>query len=133
MGAVENFAEGLRNLGFEPEFRSDDLVAFAYVVEVGPLAGDTVTIGLHVPADWPMSPPSGPIISPRILPLHPGQEIGHPYGGVHDNAELGAEGHYLSRPFPGWPTTDRTVCAYMGHIRHLFDTLPDDLQRRTDD
>jgi hypothetical protein len=133
MAAAETFAEGLRSLGFTPELRGGDLVVFDYEIEVGPLSGETVKIGLHVPGDWPMTPPSGPIVAPRILPLHPGQEIGHPYGGVHDNPELGSEGHYLSRPFPGWPQTDRSVCAYLGHIRHLFDTLPDDLQRSTDD
>ncbi|MGD0197170.1 MAG: hypothetical protein ABSC56_04595 [Solirubrobacteraceae bacterium] len=132
MTGAEAFAEGLRSLGFTPELRNETLVVFDYEVEVGPLTGETCTIGLQVAADWPLTPPGGPIIAPRILPIHPGQDVGHPYGGVHENPELGVPAHYLSRPFPGWAATDRSVCAYLGHIRHLFDTLPDELQRRTD-
>ncbi len=121
------FAEGLRGLGYTPELRGQDLVVFDYAVEVGPLVGQAFKIGLRIGGDWPLNPPGGPITAPRFLPINPSQERGHPFGGVHENNELGEAGHYLSRPFRGWSTTDRTVSAYMGHVRHLFDTLPSDL------
>lgn len=121
------FVEGLRSLGYEPELRSQSLVVFDYEVEVGPLAGSTFMVGLHVGGDWPLNPPGGPIIAPPFLPINPDQSAGHPYGGVHSNGDLGQAGHYLSRPFQKWAETDRSVATYMAHIRHLFDTLPDEL------
>ena len=123
----EGFIEGLRSLGYEPELRSQSLVVFDYEVEVGPLAGSTFRVGLRVAGHWPLSPPGGPIIAPPFLPINPNQTAGHPYGGVHANGELGQAGHYLSRPFRKWAQTDRSVATYMAHIRHLFDTLPDEL------
>lgn len=49
---------------------------------------------------------------------------------MHEAPNLGPDWEYWSRPImAAWPNTDRTVLAYMGHVRHLFDTLPDDLNQ----
>lgn len=133
MVGVDGFVDGLRALGYQPEHRGGDLVVFNYEVEVGPMAGGRVTLALHVPGDWPASPPSGPIVAPRLLPINPDGAKGHPYGAVHEAPDLGSAWEYWSRPFANsWPQTDRSVLAYLSHIRHLFDTLPDDLEALPD-
>jgi hypothetical protein len=45
----------------------------------------------------------------------------HPSGGIHAS-DFGDGWQYWSRPFSNWNRTDRTVRAYLSHIRHLFDT-----------
>jgi len=127
MNGPLGFIEDLRSLGYVPELRGLDLVVFDYEVEVGPLAGRVFKTGFRVGGDWPMNPPGGPIIAPPFLPFNAESSVGHPYGGVHVNNDLGVAAHYLSRPFKEWAETDRTLSTYMAHIRHLFDTLPDEL------
>lgn len=132
--AQQRFVDQLKGLGYDPEVKTNDIVIFEYTVEVGPLTGETVRLGLRLPPDLPLNPPAGPCVSPRILPLtRPGQSADHPYGGVHEANDMGPDFEYWSRPFPGWPQTIRSAAAYMGHIRNLFATLPDDLQLRTHD
>jgi hypothetical protein len=122
---VQGFIEGLRELGHAVETASAaaNLVVFPYTIPVGARAGEQVRLAFTAPTDWPSSPPSGPCVSPRILRLHPDQSVGHPIGGVHPADHLGPEWEYWSRPFPGWPQTDRSARAYMAHIRNLFATL----------
>ena len=127
----QRFVDQLQGLGYESEIRPNDIIVFNYTVEVGPLTGGRVRIGLRLPPDLPLNPPGGPCVSPRILPLHPDQSVGHPRGGVHAADDVGADFEYWSRPFPGWPNTVRSAAAYMGHIRNLFATLPDDIQLST--
>jgi hypothetical protein len=85
---------------------------FPYTVEVGRRAGEQVKVGLLIPGDWPLSPPPGPHVSPRL---------GHPAGAVHPSP-LGAEWEYWSRPAPSWPS-DRSMRAYLRHLRTLFAQL----------
>jgi hypothetical protein len=94
-------------------------VAFAYTILTGRFAEQQVKVGFQVPGDFPVTPPSGPHISPRLLPNQPGGA--HPTGGIHDSP-FGSEWHYWSRPMPNWTTTKRTVKDVLAHIRHLFDT-----------
>lgn len=49
------------------------LAVFPYTVEVGSQAGQQFMIGLQIPGDWPLSPPPGPHVRPRI---------GHPHGAM---------------------------------------------------
>lgn len=129
MSGTQTFQIQLKELGYEPELLPGDVLAFEYEVEVGPRAGELVKLGLKPPPDFPMTPPGGPLVSPRILPINLQQGSGHPLGAVH-YAETGGlqdpEGNweYWSRPFPNWPTSSRDVRAYLGHIRTLFSTLP---------
>jgi hypothetical protein len=88
-------------------------------VPVGRFIGQKVKVGFQVNDDFPANPPGGPHISPRLLPLKSGGE--HPSGQVHASP-LGDDWEYWSRPYPEWHRTDRSVKAYMAHVRHLFDT-----------
>lgn len=125
------FEEQLRELGYKLKRRPEGVLIFDYEVEVGPLAGDQIKLGFYPPALYPLTPPTGPLVSPRILPInrygskHPFDKI-HParIGGLRDPNE---EWQYWSRPFPDWPSSDRNARSYMSHVRRLFADLPDDL------
>jgi hypothetical protein len=102
------FLAALTALGYDIEIR-DGHAVLAYHIEVGGLAGQDIRMGLAIPGDWPMSPPPGPHLCPRL---------GHPGGGVHVSP-LGPEWEYWSRPAPAWPA-DRSARAYLRHLRTLF-------------
>ena len=125
--AAADLIRELNELGYMPRDRGDGLIDFDYEIEVGPLAGRVVKLGWELPGDWPLMPPSGPRVSPRILPLNSNGELGHPLGAVHEAPRFGPDWEYWSRPCNHWAQTDRTAAVYMCHIRHLFDTLPNDL------
>jgi hypothetical protein len=92
---------------------SADFVVFSYDIPIGGRIGQSIKLALARVADWPLSCPPGPHLSPRL---------GHPDGAVHASP-LGADWEYWSRPFPGWPTSPRTFRAYMGHVRALMARL----------
>ena len=92
--------------------RHNEFATFSYTVEVGTRAGQVVRVGLLIPGDWPLSPPPGPHVSPRI---------GHPHGAVSGSA-LGADWEYWSRPAQNW-AADRSMRAYLRHLRTLFSQL----------
>ena len=121
--AARDFIDQLRALGHDVRERATGLVEIPYQIPVGPRAGELIQLAFAVPPDFPLQSPSGPCVSPPLLPLHPDQSVGHPIGGVHPAPHLGDNWQYWSRPFPGWQQTDRTVRTYMAHIRHLFATL----------
>ncbi len=106
---AEPFVEGLESLGYTVESR-DGYAIFDFEVPLGTLLGETIHMALYMPADFPLTPPPGPHVSPRI---------GHPADAVHDSV-LGPDWEYWSRPHQHWGTTDRTVRTYMAHIRELF-------------
>ncbi|MDD5584336.1 MAG: hypothetical protein PHV55_04705 [Candidatus Omnitrophica bacterium] len=118
MGRTE-FVEQLRSLVGEVEDLGDGKIAFTYTILTGNFAGKSIRLGFQVPEDFPLSPPSGPHISPRLLPNQSGGS--HPSGGIHNSA-FGQDWHYWSRPIPNWKSTKRTVRDVLAHIRHLFDT-----------
>ncbi len=119
--AVQDFIDGLKAMGYQPESRGDKLVAFRYAIPVGKFLGQEIWLGFQVNDGFPLNPPSGPHVSPCLLPHNP-QGGTHPNCGVH-NSPFGEGWQYWSRPFPGWPKTKRDTPSYMAHIRHLFDTL----------
>jgi hypothetical protein len=121
--AARDFVEQLRALGYNPREPAAGLVEIDHQIPVGPRTGERIRLAFAIPPDFPLQPPSGPCVSPPLLPLHPDQSVGHPIGGVHPAPQLDENWQYWSRPFPGWQQTDRTVRAYMAHIRHLFATL----------
>lgn len=132
MSGVEAFRAGLLALGFAPE-NDGDFVRFAYVVPVGARRDEKVGLAFRVPPDWPANPPTGPFVSPRLLPINPSCGRGRPWDSVHEAAahglpDPGGEWQYWSRPFPhvpGWAATDRSMQTYLAHIKTLFDELPD--------
>lgn len=117
MGLTE-FINQLKDLGYEPEVEGNR-VKFEYEVPHGRFKDQVVILGLEIPDDFPLTPPSGPHISPRILPLNPGA-ASHPEKVVE--SPFGPEWEYWSRPFTIWGDTSRTVEDYITrHIFHLFD------------
>ena len=120
--ARTDFIAQLRMMGFAVEEKEGNRITFPYRIPVGRFANQEIILGFEVGDDFPANPPSGPHISPRLLPINTGSKPGHPSGAVHESPNFGPEWEYWSRPFHGWQKTDRTVKAYMRHILHLFDT-----------
>jgi hypothetical protein len=113
------FAEGLRELGFDPELpdNSPNLLFFPWLIENGPRAGETVDLGLRIPPNFPINPPHGPFYRPAIL-------RGRNIRGVHQRQGFGPEWDHWSRPHPHWAKTDSSVKAYLRHLRTLNEELP---------
>jgi hypothetical protein len=118
MGVLE-FINQLKALGYDVRELGDGRIWFPYVVPCGRFADQEIKLGLQAPADFPLSPPPGPHISPRLLPLAPGGS--HPAGGIHASP-YGPEWQYWSRPMQHWARTKRTARDVMAHLHHLFDT-----------
>lgn len=128
MTAVAQLVDELEALGYEVEV-TDPFVIIDYTIDIGPLDGTEIRLGLDG-SGHPYSPPSGPFISPWLLPLRPDGSPS-PRGGVHDargrNFPLAADGtwQYWSRPFNEWAQHGRTAAAYLDvHMRRLFAQLP---------
>ena len=119
--ARQDFVDQLKALGFSPEEMGENRICFEYVIPVGKFAGQSVKLGLEVNGDFPANPPGGLHVSPHLLPMNTSSNV-HPAGGIHPSKRFGPEWQYWSRPCPDWSKTDRTVRAYMAHIRHLFET-----------
>lgn len=120
--AKQDFINQLTQLGYTVEDLSNNKIAFKYVIPLGRLADQEIKLGFLVQNDFPANPPSGPHVSPRLLPINP-QGGSHPNCGIHESKEFGQEWEYWSRPFPDWGKTNHTVKTYMAHIKHLFETL----------
>jgi hypothetical protein len=117
------FIQGLRDLGYDPEDQCDNRVAFNYTIKEGRFKDRSIKIGIEVPADFSVTCPTGPHISPCLIPMNPN-------GASNDRSAVssfGAEWQYLSRPFrdqqEGWNRTKRDVKAYLHHVRQILDTL----------
>ncbi len=119
--ALELFVAQLVELGFEVQQPASDRVMLDYTIPIGRLTGTKVRLGFVVPGDFPLTPPSGPHISPHLLQIN--QNSGaHPNAGVH-LSDIGPDWQYWSRPFPEWGRSTKSARVYMAHIRHLFETL----------
>jgi hypothetical protein len=106
---ADEFVRQLIELRFEVE-RKDAFVTFPLIVPLGSKIGETIRLGLEAPPDFPLSPPPGPHIAPRLS---------HPSGAVHASP-LGPDWCYWSRPFSGWAATTRTAAEYLSHVRNLL-------------
>ena len=116
-----DFVEQLKVLGFNPKDQGNGRIAFEYVVPCGTFSGRKISLGFVVQDDFNLNPPGGLHVAPRLLPLHPSNDLPHPAGGVHESP-FGPDWQYWSRPLSHWARTDRTVRAVMAHVRRLFDT-----------
>jgi hypothetical protein len=125
--SVEVFIEGLKTLGYSPAALpgKPDHVVIDYEVPTGLFAGKKVRLGFIVPADFPLTPPSGPHVSPNIHTIS-GRGGQHPTGGVTNSPIFeegaGGEWQYWSRSFPTWAQSKKTAAAYMSHIYRLWDS-----------
>lgn len=115
-----DFVKQLKQVGYEVVVLDGDKVYFPYVIPTGRLARKEIRLGFQVPGDFPVTPPSGPHVSPHLLPLQQGGV--HPNGGIHASP-FGSDWQYWSRPLSHWSQTKRTVRDVLAHVRHLFDTL----------
>lgn len=118
------FAQQLRLLGYEVTELEDGHITFPYTVEEGKYAGRAVTHGLVIPPDFPLTPPTGPHVTP---PLHPIMAGGvHPLGGIHASANHSRhfkEGwQYWSRRYPSWAQSRKNAAAYLSFLRGLWRT-----------
>lgn len=118
--AARDFIDQIRLLGYEVTERGGGRVSFPYLVESGKFAGQAIQLGFVAPGDFPVSPPSGPHVSPRLLPLANGGT--HPAGCIQASNDFGPDWEYWSRPLKHWGETKRTVRDVVVHVHHLFDT-----------
>jgi hypothetical protein len=121
-----DFIQELRDLGYQvddspnPQLQDNIVVRFPFRIPLGTKAADEITLAFIVPADYPMTCPSGPYLSPQVLPINTSTNE-PPYGGVSDaSGVFGDNWQYWSRPYNGWAQSDRNARAYMRHIKHLF-------------
>ena len=82
----------------------------------GRSTGRTLRSALE-PVDHPRSPPTGPFVNPRLLPIHPDGSPA-PYGGVHDAASRGFED-----PTGVWQVLEPTL-QRVGRLRAHGEQLP---------
>jgi len=123
MFGKEAFIQGLKELGYAAESLDGNRIAFQYTIKGGRFKDQPIKVGIEVPADFNVTCPTGPHISPGLVPMNPN-------GAGNDraaNSPFGAEWQYLSRPFRdqerGWNRTTRDVKAYLHHVRQILDTL----------
>jgi len=118
----DKFAEGLERLGYEVEDKGSSRLAIKHTIGQGRFKGCEVLIGFEVPGDFELTPPSGPHISPRLLPINTGGADHHTR--AHESPNFGDEWEYLSRPFPvgEWPR-QRNVGSYLNYVIQLLETL----------
>jgi hypothetical protein len=86
--------------------------------------GREVKVGLEIPSDFNVTCPTGPHISPRLIPLNPG---GTGNDRATETPNFGADWEYLSRPFgeqqQRWNKTKRTVKDYVRHVKRVLHAL----------
>ena len=122
----DEFARQVQELGYEllptpPDpAQPGNRVAFEYAIPGGRLDGQKIKLGFEVPPDFPRTPPSGPHLSPRLLPLNPGAPD-HPQR-VAESPNFGPEWEYLSRPYRGTWRGREGAAEYLAHIDHIFRT-----------
>jgi hypothetical protein len=124
MFGKDAFKEGLKQLGYDPEDRGDNRLAFKHPIAAGRFQGQTILVGIEVPSDFNVTCPTGPHISPRLIPINP-SGVGNDRAAESPN--FGADWEYLSRPFrdqrEGWNRTSRDVKAYLRHVKYILETL----------
>lgn len=119
---ITRFAEELENMGFTPTVRENSVV-FDYEIPCGRFQGQTIRLGFEVPPDFNVNPPSGPHLSPLLIPIN-GNAGNHPERCAESNFKDHFEGEweYWSRPIHHWQKTKRNVKTYLHYMEHLFAT-----------
>jgi hypothetical protein len=124
MFGKEAFIAGLKELGYQVEDCGENRIGFKYIIGAGRFKDQVITVGIDVPPDFNVTCPTGPHISPRLIPINAG---GTGNDRAVDSPKFGPEWQYLSRPFvdekTGWNRTRRDVKAYLRHIKRILETL----------
>jgi len=116
----EEFKEQLIALGIVPQEQDADRVVIDYQISAGRFAGQMIKMGFVVPAEFSRTPPGGPHICPRLLPMNPSAPE-HPNRTAE--SPFGPDWQYLSRPFPAGEWKGRKgVAEYLAYIDRLFAT-----------
>jgi hypothetical protein len=118
--ARQDFINQLQTIGYSVEDKGNGKLCCKYSIPIGRFIGQEIMLGFVVADDFPANAPSGPHISPQILPIN--RDGKHPNGRVHPSDPFGDGWEYWSRPYPSWGATDKTVKTYMKHIVQLFAT-----------
>jgi hypothetical protein len=117
------FIQGLKELGYDPQDRGGNRVSFQYTIGAGRFKDRSIAVGIEVPPDFNVTCPSGPHISPRLIPMNLQAQ---------DNSRaaespFGTDWQYLSRPFldqqAGWNRTKREVKTYLRHVKRILEAL----------
>ena len=119
--ARSDFIDQLKELGYEVTDHGDGKVSVPYAIPLGKFADQQIRLGFVIPQDFNLTPPTGPHISPKLLPANPSAGP-HPLHGIQDKSPFGLEWQYWSRPLQHWAQTKRTVKDVLAHVKHLFDT-----------
>jgi len=124
MGTQE-LVKQLEELGYETTMYPDTpgypggFVSFKYKVPHGRFIGQEIEVALNAP-QFPLVPPSGPYISPQLLPIKPFGPL-PPFDGIHDRKVPNADFQYWSRPCHGWNESQKNMKEYICFLRTLFD------------
>lgn len=119
---IAMFVAELEKLGYKPRVQ-DKRVVFEYHVPCGRFEGQNIKLGFEVPPDFNQNPPTGPHVSPLLLPVNNG--VGNHPERVHGsnfNEQFGGDWEYWSRPYIQWQKTNRSVRVYLNYVKHLFET-----------
>src|SRR5580704_1763426 len=71
MFGKEAFKVGLEELGHTVEDRGENRLAFKYRIGGGRFKDREISIGVEVPPDFNVTCPTGPHLSPRLIPINP--------------------------------------------------------------
>lgn len=112
--AKSDFANELKELGFNPIELDSTKVYFEYEIPVGKNIGKKILMGFEVTNDFPMNCPTGPHFKSVGIEgwIEPAQNI--------HNSPFGGEWRYWSRPFKHWNRSEKTAKVYLAHIKNLL-------------
>ena len=71
MFGKDAFIQGLQELGCAAEDLGANRVAFPYTIKEGRFKDRVIKLGIEVPADFNVTCPTGPHISPGLIPVNP--------------------------------------------------------------
>jgi hypothetical protein len=119
--AKSEFIDQLKALGYQTQEPDAAKVSFEYTVPVGKNIGKKILIGFEIGGDFPMNCPPGP----HIKAIDSGwvEHSQNVSDSPFNNVIPGGGWRYWSRPFTDWNRSERTVKAYLGHIKNIMMTV----------
>ena len=108
-----DFINQLKSLGYDTQ-EINGILCFRYLIPIGKNKGHEVLLGVNVQEDFPMNCPTG-------LHFNSGgiSEWKEPVNNVSDSP-IGAGWRYWSRTFPDWNRTEKSVKAFLAHVRNIL-------------